>query len=234
MPFLTSFEKVLIFFGLWFLILGTLLFLSTLKKVLNIEKHSSEWIDYKALIYQVDKNERYERDSDGNRVKRVYCTAYIEYQVDGETYRTQSPISDSRMREGDIVNIKYNRNEPNRIISKSGAEYKFAIGFSIIAMIIGNVCVTPCIIRYLKDVYLYKQGNYIESEVYEFRKTDTTVNGKRQYKLIVKYTNEDNKKFTFISKESSKSVLQKTVNGPIKVYVNSTYEPTMYYVQLQK
>lgn len=233
MPFLTLDEKILIFVGLWFLILAIPLFIATIKNLLDIKKHSSDWVSIKATIYKIDKYESWSKDSKGHRTRNTTYRANIEYQVNDITYQKVSPISDSGMRVGDLVNIKYNKTDPNKIVSKNGQEYKFGIAFSIIALFVGVFCAIPPLYTYFKDSALYKNGIYIESTDYEIQDANVSIGDIPQYRLIVFYTNEDGKEFMFVSKETSKKVLQKVLQDPIRVYVDSTHKPTKNYIVLE-
>lgn len=56
----------------------------------------------------------------GNHRSRTHRTAYIEYVVDGNTYSGPSDIYESGMREGQMVTIYYNPDNPAQMAGDPG------------------------------------------------------------------------------------------------------------------
>lgn len=151
---------------------------------------------------------------------------YVEYRVGGEKIENELNYYTSSMREGDTIEIYYDKNNVNRIGSKGGDN--LFILFPIlggIAAIIGLGLIISPLLSNQKKQKLMKTGQEVVATIRNINMNNSVVvNGKNPYILECSWVNpSDNLEYTFKSEYLWDDPRNKIMNQNItecRVYIN--------------
>ena len=164
--------------------------------------------------------------------------ATVKYTVDKESYNQVISISDDSYTVNDEIAIKYDINNPGKLINNNHYFiYLPLIGISIIILLVSIKKTITNIKRSINIKRLLKKGIYINATISEVIVDNKSRKNKGQYpyKLRAKYNNPlDNQVYTFDSEPTYidlNSVIKEHNNKLILVYLDLN-NTSNYYVDL--
>ncbi len=164
--------------------------------------------------------------------------AQIKYSVEGKNYEKTIKIKEKNVTVNDLYTIKYNKNNPNILVSNNHILYiAITIPLSIILIKCGSAYLIEKRKQTKQIINLKNNGILIYANIDEIFINNKTykIKGKYPYKIRLKYLNpQDNQIYSFDSTEFYEDIpnliKEKNLNT-LPVYIDRT-NTSNYYVDL--
>lgn len=161
---------------------------------------------------------------------------YVSYRVDGKTYNSRLNYYSSSFYEGKKINIYYDKDNPNKIGSKS--RNLIFLVFPLLGLIFFIIGLVGIIFKHKKKKMfkeLKKNGRLIYANYVQITLNETlTVNGKHPYNIICEWKSPENNKVYIFKSENiwiNPDIIMNNNITKIPVYINETVDK--YYVDVE-
>lgn len=154
--------------------------------IFNNYNSKKEKIEVTGIISRIGDYNYHHYDNDDDETPDVY----VEYVVDGETREAKLNYYSSTMREGDSIDIYYEKGNPSKIGSESGDMlfvYIFG-GMGSLFAILGGSGLIVLLVKTRKQKKLKETGEFVQADFVRVElNTTLTVNERHPYRIVCEW-----------------------------------------------
>lgn len=196
------------------------------------------WTEFKkdavTVSAQITDIDTYRTRSSTSHKRRTHHDVYVEYEYEGKTYSEELDYYSSGMKEGDIIDIYIDPENPSRSMNDP---FLFSVFFGGFGLVFGGIGAAFLIYEFKKSVYINRliaEDKFIYAEYQSEERANVTVNNVRYNHSVFVYDDGSGRRMTFNSQPHHPNSCPHIKGDTMKVYVDLENNPKKYYVSREK
>lgn len=217
--------------GVIFFLFGAAFLIVPIVSVVSWEDFKNDAVPVSATISDI-RTHTSRSSSSGKR--RTYHDVYVEYEYEGESYYEELDHYNSGMREGDVLDILIDPDDPSKNRSEP---YLFSGIMAIVGLIFGGIGAGFLIYELKRSGYINRliaEDKFIYALYSHEETANVTVNNVRYNCSVFVYDDGSGRKTMFKSEPHHPSSCPYIQGDHMKVYVDMENYPNKYYVSREK
>ncbi len=219
--------------GVIFFLFGVVFLIVPIVSVVGWEDFKKDAVPVSATISDIRTHTSRSRSSSSGK-RRTYHDVYVEYEYEGESYYEELDHYTSGMREGDVLDILIDPDDPSKNRSEP---YLFSGIMAIVGLIFGGIGAGFLVHEFRRGIIvnrLIAEDKFIYAQYSHEEKANVTVNKVRYDQSVFVYDDGSGRKMVFKGEPHHPSSRPHIPGDHMKVYVDMENDPNKYYVSREK